>query len=106
MNHFLSIIRLDILLKYSLRNDTNFSGENFSDTLVNHSISEKNIVTFLFSQSKFIFHDQDNISAAISLDTYSERALFNFHFCLFSIRYLTIFDIVKDNISEKINSAE
>jgi hypothetical protein len=71
---------------------------------VNHSISENNIAIFLFSQSKFIFPAPDNISAAISFETYSHNALFNLFLCLFSIIYLNIFEIANENIREKNNS--
>jgi hypothetical protein len=66
---------------------------------VNHSISEKNIAVFLSSPSKLIFHEPDNISAAISLDTYSHKALFNLFLCLFSIIYLNILERANQNIS-------
>ncbi|MDP2396437.1 MAG: hypothetical protein Q8S84_06450 [bacterium] len=85
MYHLSDIIILDISPKYSLRNNTNSSGDNFSDILVNHSISEKNIAISFFSQFKLISHAHDNISFATSSETYSDRALFNFVLCLFSI---------------------
>ncbi|EFK97341.1 hypothetical protein LDC_0620 [sediment metagenome] len=55
INHFSSIIIFDIADKYSLKNATNFSGENFSEIVVNQAISEKNIDTFFLSHhiSKF-----------------------------------------------------
>jgi hypothetical protein len=104
INHFSSIIILDISVKNSLKNFTNSSGENFSEILVNHSISEKKIAISFFSQSKLIFHSHDNISRAISTETYSESALFNFVLCLFSIKYLTIFDNVRDRNIDIKNS--
>jgi len=104
MNHFSSIIISDISLKYSLKNDTNCSGENFSEILVNHSISEKKIAIFLSSQSRFIFHSSDNISLATSAETYSESALFNLVLFLFSIKYFTILEIARDNINDRNNS--
>jgi len=105
INHFSSIIISDILLRYSLRNQTKSSGENCSDILVNHSISEKNMATFLFSQSKFTLPSPDNISLATSEDTYSERALFNLVLFLLSIKYLNKFDIDNEKITDNINSA-
>jgi hypothetical protein len=104
INHFSSIIISDISLKYSLRNHTSSSGENFSDILVNHSISEKKIAIFLFSQSKFTFQSQDNISFATSTDTYSESALFNLALFLFSIKYLTVFEIANDKTNQTNSS--
>jgi hypothetical protein len=106
INHFSSIIISDISLKYSLRNQTNSSGENFSDIVVNHSISEKKIAIFLFSQSKFNFHSHDKISSATSFETYSDKALFNFDLRLFSTTYLIIFETVNDKIKAKKNSIE
>jgi hypothetical protein len=50
------------------------TGVNFSDIVVNHSISEKNIVILFSSPSKLTFPAPDNISAAISFDTYSHKA--------------------------------
>jgi hypothetical protein len=68
------MIILDILERYSLRKLTNITGVNFSDIVVNHSISEKNIVILFSSPSKFTLPAPDNISAAISFDTYSHNA--------------------------------
>ncbi|MBT6778457.1 hypothetical protein HOA93_01385 [bacterium] len=104
INHFSSIIMLDISLRYSLRKDTNNSGENCSDILVNHSMSEKNIQISLFSQSKLTLQSPDNISCATSSDTYSESALFNLVLCLFSIKYLATFETVKESIKAINNS--
>jgi hypothetical protein len=98
------MIIVDISHKYSLRKNTSSSGESFSDMLVNHSRSEKNIATFLFSPSRFTFQVQDNISDAISSETYSDSALFNFAFCLFSNKYFTVLDRVRDIINAKSNS--
>jgi hypothetical protein len=95
---------LDISLKYSLRNHTNCSGENFSEILVNHSISEKKIAMRLFSQSKLTFHSQDKISLAISSETYSDNALLSLILFLFSIKYLTTFDIASEKIKARANS--
>jgi hypothetical protein len=93
-----SRIILDIDERYSLKNLTKSSGVNFSEIVVNHSISEKNIAIFFCSPSRFIFHDQESISDAISFDTYSHNALFNLFLCLFSIIYLKIFDNAKPKI--------
>ncbi|MGB2110476.1 MAG: hypothetical protein ACPHY8_00645 [Patescibacteria group bacterium] len=104
INPLKSSIISDILDRYSLKNLTNVSGVNFSEIEVNHSISEKNIVIFLLSPSRFIFPDPDKISAAISFETYSHRALFNLFLCLFSIKYFTIFAQAKEIMSHTINS--
>jgi hypothetical protein len=72
--------------------------------MVNHSISEKNIEIIFFSQSSLIFHSQDNISSAISLDTYSERAEFNLFLSLFSRIYFAMFDKTDERRIDKISS--
>jgi hypothetical protein len=104
INHFSSNIISDISLKYSLKNPTNSSGENFSDIVVNHSMSEKNIEISFHSQFKFTFQSQDNISFATSSETYSERALLSLVLFLFSIKYLTIFEIHSDKTKATTNS--
>jgi ABC-type multidrug transport system permease subunit len=104
MNHFSSIIISDISDKNSLRNATSSSGSNFSEIVVNHSISEKYIAKFFLSQSKFIFHEFDNTSSAIAFETYSESALFNLFLFLFSTIYFTVFEIVRDNTRAKNSS--
>jgi hypothetical protein len=93
-----------MLDRYCLKNFTNISGVNFSEIVVNHSISEKNIVIFLLSPSKLIFHDQERISAAISLETYSHNALLSLFLCLFSIKYFTIFAQASEIINQTISS--
>jgi hypothetical protein len=94
----------DISHRYSLKKCTRSSGENFSEIVVNHSISEKKIAILLFSHSKFTFHAPDNISVAISFETYSHSALLSFCLCLFSIIYFIIFDETRDKNSAKISS--
>jgi len=62
------------------------------------------MVILFSSQSKLTSHAPDNISAAISLDTYSHNALLSLFLCLFSIIYLIIFEIANENIKANINS--
>ncbi|MDR2411056.1 MAG: hypothetical protein LBD88_00090 [Candidatus Peribacteria bacterium] len=104
MNHFSSKIIFDISDRNSLKKATNFSACIFSETLVNHSISEKYIATLFISQSKFIVHLLEIISSAIAFETYSDRALSSLFLSLFSIRYFTMFEIVNDNTKARINS--
>jgi len=102
INHLSSIIILLIAQRYSLRNITSSSGFIFSEILVNHSISEKKIDILFLSHSNFIFHESFNISLAISLEIYSQRALSIFFLSLFSVKYLEIFENVTDKINAKI----
>jgi hypothetical protein len=95
---------VDISDRYCLRNETSTSGVNFSEIVVNHSISEKNIAIFFVSPSRFTFHEPDKISAAISLETYSHKALLSLFLCLFSIKYLIILAQAREIINHKINS--
>jgi hypothetical protein len=60
------MITFDNVLKYSLKNHTRISGVNFSEIVVNPSISEKNIAMRLFSPSRFTLPSHDKISFAIS----------------------------------------
>lgn len=83
----------DMIQKYSLRKLTSDSGENFSLKPVNHSISEKNIVTFFFSPLRFISHFFESTAFAISLSTYSDKALFNSLLSSRLRRYQIIFTI-------------
>jgi hypothetical protein len=104
INHLSFRITSDILVKYFFKKEINFSGENFSLIVVNHSISEKKIANLFFSQSKLIAQAQESISSAISFDTYSERAVFNLFLSLFSIIYFTIFDKTAESRIDKISS--
>gem|GEM_PF-752831 len=106
INHLFVIIISDIFSRYSFKKDISFSGENFSLIVVNHSISEKKTDIVLLSHSKLIIHEDDNISSTISFETYSESALLNFNLSLFSIKYLTIFEITTEIKNAKIISKE
>jgi hypothetical protein len=97
INHFSSKIRFDISQRNSLKNATNSSTFIFSDMLVNHSISEKYIVTLFISQSRFIVQLLETISSAMALETYSDKALLSLILSLFSSKYFMIFEIDKDS---------
>jgi hypothetical protein len=91
----------DICHKYTFKKETKSSGVIFSLIVVNQAISEKNIVIFFLSQSSFTAHVEFKISRAISLETYSDKALLKSLLFLSSFKYFNILEAKNDK--NKIN---